>query len=55
MEAVVGVMDRLVLNDAVWERIAPLIIRSPGSERLNRRDNLMFVEAVLWLVRTGAP
>ena len=27
-EAVLGVMDRLVLSDAAWERMAPLIIWS---------------------------
>ena len=50
-----GVLDRLVLSDAQWERIAPHIIgddRSPGT---SGRDNRLFVEGVLWIVRTGAP
>lgn len=35
-----GVMDRLVLTDAAWERMAPLIIGRPD---------------LLWIVRTGSP
>jgi hypothetical protein len=43
-------LDRTLLNDAQWERIAPLL---PGKEGDPGRSGL-FVEAVLWLVRTGA-
>lgn len=50
-----GVSDRLVLSDAVWERIAPLIIGRPDQRGSTGRDNRMFVEGVLWIVRTGAP
>jgi transposase len=49
------VMDRLVLSDAAWERIAPLIIGRPDQKGSTGRDNRMFVEGVLWIVRTGAP
>jgi transposase len=48
-------LDRLVLSDSAWDRIAEYIIgdnRSPGT---SGRDNRMFVEGVLWIVRTGAP
>ena len=55
LEAVLGVMDRLVLSDAAWERIAPLIIGRPDQKGSTGRDNRMFVEGVLWLVRTGSP
>ncbi len=41
-----GVMDRLVLNDAAWERIAPLIIGRPDQKGSTGRDNRMFVEGV---------
>ncbi|QJR05377.1 IS5 family transposase [Sphingobium yanoikuyae] len=50
-----GVMDRLVLSDASWERMAPLIIGRPEQKGSTGRDNRMFVEAVLWIVRTGSP
>ena len=54
-EAILGVMDRLVLSDAVWERMAPLIIGRPDQKGSTGRDNRMFVEGVLWIVRTGSP
>lgn len=50
-----GVMDRLVLSDARWERISGLIIGRPGQRGSTGRDNRMFVEGVLWIVRTGSP
>jgi transposase len=49
------VMERLVLSDAAWERIAPLIIGRPDQKGSTGRDNRMFVEGVLWIVRTGSP
>ena len=54
-EAVLGVMARLVLSDAAWERMAPLIIGRPDQKGSTGRDNRMFVEGVLWIVRTGSP
>ena len=48
-------MDRLVLNDAAWDRIAPLIIGRPDQRGSTGRNNRMFVEGVLWIVRTGSP
>lgn len=50
-----GVLDRLVLSDTQWERMAPLIIGRPDQRGSTGRDNRMFVEGVLWIVRTGAP
>lgn len=52
---VVGVSDRLVLDDDDWSRIAPHIIGDERSRGTSGRDNRMFVEGVLWIVRTGAP
>jgi transposase len=49
------VMDRLVLSDVAWERMAPLIIGRPDQKGSTGRDNRMFVEGVLWIVRTGSP
>jgi putative transposase len=54
-EAALGVTGRLVLSDAAWERMAPLIIGRPDQKGLTGRDNRMFVEGVLWIVRTGSP
>ena len=48
-------MERRVLSDAAWERMAPLIIGRPDQKGSTGRDNRLFVEAVLWIVRTGAP
>ena len=50
-----GVMDRLVLNGGQWERMAPLIAGRPGQRGATGRNNRMFVEGVLWIVRTGSP
>ena len=48
-------VDRLVLGDAQWERMAGLILGRPQAPGSTGRDNRMFVEGVLWVVRTGAP
>ena len=48
-------MDRLVLSDAQWDRISGLIIGRPDQRGSTGRDNRMFVEGVLWIVRTGSP
>lgn len=47
-------MARTILRDDQWERIAPLL---PGkaSDCGVTADNRRFIEAVLWLLRTGAP
>ena len=50
-----GVLDRLILSDAQWERMAALVIGDERSRGSSGRDNRMFVEGVLWIVRTGAP
>lgn len=52
----VGVMDRLVLSDGQWERrISKLINGRPGRPGSTSLDNRLFVEAVLWIARTGSP
>ena len=35
--------------------MAPLIIGRPDQKGSTGRDNRMFVEGVLWIVRTGSP
>jgi transposase len=48
-------MDRLILSDTAWNRMAPLTIGRADQRGSTGRDNRMFVEGVLWIVRTGAP
>ena len=48
-------MNRLVLKDEQWERIAPLLPGKAGDPGRSGLDNRLFLEAVLWMVRTGAP
>ncbi len=48
-------MDRDILSDAQWERLAPLLPGKPGDPGRSGADNRLFLEAVLWMARTGAP
>ena len=50
-----GVLERLILDDRQWERISAHIIGDERTWGSSGRDNRMFVEAVLWVVRTGSP
>ena len=53
-EAVLGVMDRLVLSDEEWEGFAPLIIGRLDQKGSTGRDNRLFVEGGLQIVRRGS-
>ena len=53
--ASVAALDRLVLSDTQWGRMSGLVSGRPETPGSTGRDNRMFVEAVLWIVRTGAP
>jgi transposase len=46
---------RFVVGDAVWEKVAPLLPGKVSDPGATARDNRLFLEAVLWRVRTGAP
>ncbi|MBL0408608.1 IS5 family transposase [Microvirga aerilata] len=48
-------MNRWVLKDEQWERVAPLLPGKAGDPGRTGSDNRRFLEAVLWMVRTGAP
>jgi transposase len=50
-----GTMARTVLRDDQWDRIKDLLPGKPGDRGVTAADNRLFVEAVLWLLRTGAP
>jgi transposase len=46
---------RLVLKDEQWKRIAPIIPGKEGDPGRSGEDNRLFLEAVLWIARTGSP
>ena len=46
---------RLVLSDRQWKRIEKLCVGKPEDPGGTGADNRMFVEAVLWIARTGSP
>jgi transposase len=46
---------RLVLRDEQWRRIEGLCVGKDSDPGGTGRDNRRFVEAVLWIVRTGSP
>ena len=48
-------MARISLRDDQWESVRPLL---PGKQTdcgVTAKDNRTFLEAVLWIARTGAP
>ena len=48
-------MIRMVLSDVQWRRMALELSGKPGDPGRSGRDNRLFVEAVLWIARTGSP
>ena len=48
-------MLRLLLRDDQWERIESLLQGKAGDRGRTGADNRLFVEAVLWMARTGVP
>jgi putative transposase len=46
---------RMMLSEPQWERIAPELPGKVGDPGATARDNRLFVEAVLWVARTGVP
>ena len=48
-------LDRLILDDGQWEQMSAHIIGDKRTRGSWGRDNRMFVEGVLWIVRTGSP
>ena len=48
-------MIRTILSEPQWERIAPELPGKAGDPGATAADNRLFVEAVLWIARTGAP
>ena len=48
-------MVRMVLNDQQWEKIAPMLPGKASDCGVTAKNNRLFLEAVLWINRTGAP
>ena len=48
-------VDRSVLSDEQWERVAALLPGKVGDPGRSGEDNRRFLEAVLWIARTGSP
>ena len=48
-------MDRRMLRDSQWEKIAALLPGKPTDKGGRAADNRLFVEAVLYVARTGCP
>jgi transposase len=49
------VMVRTVLSDTKWENIKDYLSGKAGDCGVTAKDNRRFVEAVLWIARTGSP
>ena len=47
--------DRFVVSDAVGEKIASLLPGKASDSGVTAKDNRLFLEAVLWRIRTGSP
>jgi putative transposase len=48
-------MNRCVLSDEQWERIKDFLPGKATDCGVTAKDNRLFMEAVLWIGRTGAP
>ena len=43
------------ISDHAWEILEPLLPGRPGTWGGKARDNRLFINAVFWILRTGAP
>jgi transposase len=48
------VVERL-LSDEIWQAVAPVLPGKEGDPGCHAKDNRLFLEAVLWIARTGSP
>jgi len=48
-------MRRHEIKDEDWERIQDLLPGKAGDVGVTAKDNRLFVNAVLWIAKTGAP
>ncbi len=47
--------DRFVISDDTWARIAPQVPGKASDRGVTGADTRLFLEAVMWRVRTGSP
>src|SRR5204862_158838 len=50
-----AILIRRELTDRQWQRIEKLVPGKKGDKGRAGEDNRLFVDAVLWIMRTGAP
>ena len=43
------------ISDELWERLSPHLLGQPGQWGGIAEDNRKFINAVMWILRTGAP
>ena len=48
-------MRRHEIKDEDWERIKDMLPGQPGDPGVTAKDNRLFIDAVLWIAKTGAP
>ena len=48
-------MDRFSLTDSQWGKTQPVGLGKPADPGRTGGDGRLFVEAVLWIARTGSP
>lgn len=48
-------MARALLNQRQWNKIAQLLPGKSSDSGVTAQDNRRFIEAVLWIARTGSP
>jgi transposase len=48
-------MRRHEIKDGDWERIKDMLPGRPGDPGVTAKDNRLFLNAVLWIAKTGAP
>jgi putative transposase len=47
-------MERYEISDEVWEAIALSLPGKPGDPGRHAKDNRLFINAIVWVARTGA-
>ncbi|WP_227000886.1 transposase [Komagataeibacter diospyri] len=43
------------MTDAQWAKMEPLCVGKKTDRGRSRKDNRLFIEAVLWIALTGSP